>query len=129
VLAKPLTYVNESGKAVKELLSKYHSNLADVIVISDDFNLTKFNTRARFGGGDGGHNGLKSIISNCDNGFFRIRIGLDRKIEDFKELVLSKIDESDYPLYVESFAKITDGLTLFFKSNDIDLMMRTINKQ
>jgi len=77
ILCKPLTYVNCSGEAVKEIVAKYNIDNRDILVICDDLNLPLGKIRIRAKGSDGGHNGLKSII-DClgTKEFGRMRIGI-----------------------------------------------------
>ena len=79
IIAYPKTYVNRSGAAVESLLNHYQTDIARLIVITDDINLATGRIRIRRGGGDGGHNGLKSIIDTLhDTAFPRIRIGVGK---------------------------------------------------
>jgi len=79
VLAKPNTYVNESGLAVRWLLRHYDASPADLLIAYDDMNLVLGKLRIRPRGSAGGHNGIKSIIRAIGtNEFTRIRIGIGR---------------------------------------------------
>ncbi len=79
IVAYPKTYVNRSGVAARSLLNHYQTEITRLIVITDDINLAPGRIRIRRGGGDGGHNGLKSIIDALYNtGFPRIRIGVGK---------------------------------------------------
>lgn len=79
VIAYPKTFVNRSGAAARALLSHYQTETRRLIVITDDINLAPGRIRVRRAGGDGGHNGLKSIIETLsDNTFPRIRIGVGK---------------------------------------------------
>jgi PTH1 family peptidyl-tRNA hydrolase len=75
-VAKPMTYVNRSGVAVRELLERYGVAPADCLVAVDDFNLDLGVLRFRRSGSDGGHNGLKSIIEAVGREFPRLRMGI-----------------------------------------------------
>jgi PTH1 family peptidyl-tRNA hydrolase len=79
MLIKPLTYVNNSGKAVKKIVDKEGSPLESIWVIQDDTEIPLGEVRVRFASTSGGHNGIKSIIEELgtDN-FWRIRIGVGR---------------------------------------------------
>ena len=79
-LIKPTTYVNDSGIAALQAIMEYNIDLADLLVIADDVNLEPGKFRIRANGGDGGHNGMNSIIYylNSDN-FPRLRIGIGNK--------------------------------------------------
>ncbi|MDI6691833.1 MAG: aminoacyl-tRNA hydrolase [Anaerosomatales bacterium] len=79
VLAKPQTYMNRSGSAVRRLLERYDASLADTIVIHDDLDLPETVVRVKRGGGHGGHNGLRSIVETVGSGdFVRVRLGIGR---------------------------------------------------
>lgn len=79
VLAKPRTYVNESGRAVTSLMSKYRAAPGDLLVVYDEMDLSVGSIRLRARGGSGGHNGMKSIIDAAGTQeFARLRIGVGR---------------------------------------------------
>src|SRR5581483_583954 len=79
VLVKPLTYMNNSGEAVGELVRWYKLQAEDVLVVYDDLDLAVGKLRLRAGGSDGGHNGMDSIIRHLHtNQFPRLRVGIGR---------------------------------------------------
>jgi peptidyl-tRNA hydrolase, PTH1 family len=79
VLAKSRTFMNETGAAVNRLLSYYKLQPAQMIVIHDELDIEPGQLRVKFGGGDNGHNGLRSIRQSLGTGdFFRVRIGVGR---------------------------------------------------
>src|SRR6185369_7803604 len=83
VLVKPLTFMNESGRAVRKILAREHAPLSEMLVIVDDFALPFGKLRFREGGGPGGHNGLRSIIDELDSeAFSRLRIGIGEPVRD-----------------------------------------------
>ena len=93
LLAKPLTFVNLSGIAVRKLQSKYDMSLSDILVICDDFSLPLGKTRLRMKGSSGGHKGLQSIIDELKaQDFPRLRLGIGPLPLncDPKEFVLSE---------------------------------------
>jgi peptidyl-tRNA hydrolase, PTH1 family len=75
-LAKPLTFMNLSGRAVGDLMRYYRIEPADTLVIVDDVNLTGGRLRLRRGGSAGGHNGLKSVDSQIGADYLRVRAGV-----------------------------------------------------
>ena len=76
-IVKPLTFMNESGLAVRKVLAREHAPLGDLLIVVDDFALPFGKLRFREGGGAGGHNGLRSIIGELENeGFSRLRVGI-----------------------------------------------------
>ena len=79
VLAKPRVYMNESGRQVGPLAKFYSVDPADVIVIHDDLDIDFGRVRLKTGGGEGGHNGLRSIAAALGTkDFQRVRIGIGR---------------------------------------------------
>ena len=94
ILAKPRTYMNESGRSVKSFMKKYGFEIGDVLVINDDIDLEPGFVRIRKSGSAGTHNGLKSIIRETGSGEFnRVRVGIGAKQEhqDLANFVLSKM--------------------------------------
>jgi PTH1 family peptidyl-tRNA hydrolase len=91
VLAKPLTYMNDSGIAVRKLLARERAPLPDMLVVADDFALPFGRLRFREGGGAGGHNGLRSIIEELGTEkFSRLRVGIGEPSRDAVDHVLSR---------------------------------------
>jgi peptidyl-tRNA hydrolase, PTH1 family len=79
MLAKSRTFMNETGAAVSRLLSYYKLQPAQMIVVHDELDIDPGQLRVKFGGGDNGHNGLRSIRQSLGTGdFFRVRIGVGR---------------------------------------------------
>jgi len=79
ILAKPQTYMNESGRAVAAILRSAYAEASDLIVLHDELDLALGTVRVKTGGGHGGHNGLRSIIEHIGTAdFVRVRIGIGR---------------------------------------------------
>lgn len=79
VLAKPRCYMNESGRQVGPLAKFYSVPTADVIVIHDELDIDFGRVRLKLGGGEGGHNGLRSVANALGSkDFHRVRIGIGR---------------------------------------------------
>jgi len=136
-LIKPVTFVNNSGIAARQVLEKYKIEPQDFLVVSDDVNLDNFVLRVRLSGGDGGHNGLSSIIYHLvTDQFPRIRIGISSKPEDvaISDFVLSKFDESELRTLKETFQKgallieefISGGSKKMLEANSV--LMKSDNK-
>ncbi len=72
----PETYMNESGRAVAEAQRFYKIELRDIIAFHDELDLPPAKVRAKIGGGNAGHNGLRSITAQCGNDYGRVRLGI-----------------------------------------------------
>ena len=89
IFAKPLTFMNLSGRAIRFLIDFYKIPINKVIVFHDDIDLPFGRVKIKKGGGNGGHNGLKSIDNLAGNDYWRIRIGVGRPTE--KSMVVSYV--------------------------------------
>lgn len=79
LIAKPQTFMNLSGEAVRPLFSYFGIGIEDVIIIHDDLDLDFGRIKIKSGGGHGGHNGTRSIMSHLgDDGFTRVRMGIGK---------------------------------------------------
>ena len=76
VLLKPQTYMNRSGLAVRSLLDYLKIAPAELLVVHDELDLLPGTARFKFGGGAGGHNGLKDTIRHVGPDFWRLRLGV-----------------------------------------------------
>ena len=113
-LVKPLTYMNNSGIAVKEIIDYFHLDLWQILVVVDDFNLPLGTTRIRLRGSAGGHNGLYSIIYHLGSEDFpRLRCGIaDESMPKYKsaraDFVLSSFDRSENKIVQQMIEKARD---------------------
>jgi peptidyl-tRNA hydrolase, PTH1 family len=108
LLIKPVTFVNNSGIAAREIFEKYSLSPEEFLVVCDDTNLKNYDLRVRMSGGDGGHNGLNSIIYHLmSDQFPRIRIGIGNNPTDIilSEYVLSEFSKSELEEYENTFNK------------------------
>jgi len=102
-LIKPYTYVNNTGVVIKELLDNMNLDFKDLLVVYDDTNLDIGNIRIRKSGGDGGHNGIKSLIYNLlTENFCRIRIGISKPDNSFElsNHVLSEFSKEEKKIII-----------------------------
>lgn len=89
ILAKPQTYMNNSGLAVKLLADYYKIPPEDLIIIHDDVDIVLGKIKVRMGGSGGGHHGVESIIKSLgDDQFIRVRLGIGEGRKDIEEFVL-----------------------------------------
>ena len=115
VLLKPLTYMNLSGEAVKKAAQAFRIPLEDLIVVHDDLDLSSGKLRFRQRGGDGGHQGIRSIIEALGgNGFLRLKIGIGRPPQgmDPADYVLTPLEEPERAHYSAIFSRAAESLTV-----------------
>lgn len=113
ILVKPLTYMNESGQCIREVLDYYKADIDDLIVIFDDISLEPGKLRIRPKGSAGGHNGIKSIIAHLgSDSFKRVKFGVGSKPAgwDLADWVLARFPKQEEPLLSESRNKACDAV-------------------
>ncbi|MCF3932272.1 aminoacyl-tRNA hydrolase [Acuticoccus sp. M5D2P5] len=117
---KPLTYMNESGRAVAEAARFYKVDPSDIVVIHDEIDLPPAKFRMKTGGGTGGHNGLKSIIAHMRDGFRRLRIGVGHpgRKELVPNYVLHDFAKSDFDWLEPMLDAIAEEATLLATGQD-----------
>ena len=107
-LAKPMTYMNDSGRAVRKLLASYRVPLVDMLVVADDFALPFGKLRFREAGSHGGHNGLRSVIDELNSEkFSRLRIGIGEPGRGAVDHVLSRFSAEErarMPILIDAAA-------------------------
>ncbi len=130
ILARPLTYMNNSGRAVKQLMAKYKIPEEKLLVLYDDYDLPKGKVRIRAGGSAGTHNGMRSVIGETGlKNFARIRIGIrDEEVAiPIINYVLAEVKKEDYPLFAEACQKAGEAAAAFAKGETIDKVMCRYN--
>jgi PTH1 family peptidyl-tRNA hydrolase len=110
-LVKPLTFMNESGLAVRKVLARERTPLTDLLVVVDDFALPFGRLRFREGGGAGGHNGLQSIIAELGSDrFSRLRVGIGEPGRNSVYHVLSRFAPAEQARMQELLDEATEGV-------------------
>ena len=116
VLARPRSFMNEVGGPVKALASFYKVAPDHVIAIHDELDITFGTLRVKLGGGDNGHNGLKSMRSSLGTGdFYRVRAGIGRppgrqEVADFVLSNYGTVERKELPFQVDSVADAVESL-------------------
>lgn len=129
-LIKPITFMNESGKAVQALLAYYGLEMSDLLVIYDDLDMKVGKIRLRSQGSAGGHNGIKSIINHLGSqDFNRIKIGIGRPKQGEKVVhhVLGRFDHEDYTMIVRTLDKVEDAVNFYLKEEHFEKTMQRFN--
>ena len=121
ILAKPITYMNLSGESIREIAKTKGIPPERIITIHDEIQLEVGTTRLKFGGGAGGHNGIRNTIACLGtNDFIRVRIGIGHPGPiPLSDYVLSKFHTKEHPEVIASIttageavsAILADGLT------------------
>ncbi len=103
-LLKPMTYMNESGVAVKKMV-KNRSDYT-LLVVHDDLDMDFGKLKLRFDGSDGGHRGIRSIVASLGSrDFWRLKMGIGRRGSDVVKYVLSRFDEEQFA-YLDDFLRL-----------------------
>ena len=127
---KPLTFMNNSGICIRELIEYFKIDVENVIVFHDDLDVEFGKIKAKFGGSSAGHNGIASIDKFIGKDYSRVRIGIGKpksKIE-VSDYVLQNFDE-DESVSIEKILKdITDSISILVEKK-LDLFSSTVNNK
>ncbi|AMK12482.1 MAG: aminoacyl-tRNA hydrolase [Pseudodesulfovibrio sp.] len=119
LLAKPMTYMNLSGKAVSKICGRHGLAARDIVVVHDELDLPVGRMKFKLGGGNNGHNGLASIQESLGTpDFYRLRLGIGRPDDQYKPItdwVLEPFGPESAPALPEIIAHAAKGLDLFFR--------------
>jgi len=116
ILAKPQTFMNASGRAVRQIVRYYRISLACLLVVYDDLDLPLGTLRFRDAGGAGGHKGVDSVISElASQSFSRLRLGIGRPPGqmDPADYVLQPFRDEERPLLDQMIAEAVAGVHTF----------------
>ena len=130
LLMRPMTYMNNSGLAVRKAVDFYHVPADHVIIIYDDIAIPLGTLRIRKSGSAGGHNGMKSIIEHLGTQDFpRIRIGVgSNRGEDLIDYVLGAFSKEEAAVIDEAAERAADAAVSILKSG-LDLAMNRYNQK
>ncbi len=120
LLLKPETYMNQSGRAVGDALRYYKIEIGDVVVFHDELDLAPGKVRVKKGGGNAGHNGLKSVTAHIGNDYRRVRIGIGHPGDKalVHNYVLSDFAKSEEPWVEALCVSIAANAALIAKGED-----------
>ncbi|HTP13848.1 MAG TPA: aminoacyl-tRNA hydrolase [Bacteroidota bacterium] len=134
LIVKPVTYMNDSGIAVAEIVQAHGVALDQLLVVVDDFQIPLGSLRMRASGSDGGHNGLASIIYHLQSDAFprlRCGIGSEAMPQDktlMADFVLSEFEGSEKPVVEEMVHRAVDACTSFV-ADGIEKTMSVFNRK
>ena len=127
---KPLTFMNNSGVCIRELLEYFKFDAEDVIVFHDDLDVEFGKIKTKFGGSSAGHNGISSIDKFIGKDYSRVRIGIGKPKGNIEvsEYVLQNFDEEE-KVGIEKISKnITASISILVEKK-LDLFSSTVNNQ
>ena len=129
ILVKPMTYMNNSGECIREVMDYYKVDIDDLIVIFDDISLVPGKLRIRAKGSAGGHNGIKSIIAHLgSDGFKRVKFGVGDKPKGWNlaDWVLGKFPSEEFEALREGNKKACEAVECIM-SEGIESAMNKYN--
>ena len=127
---KPLTFMNNSGICIRELIEYFKINAEDVIVFHDDLDINVGKIKTKFGGSSAGHNGIESIDKFIGKDYSRVRIGIGKpngftKVTDH---VLKDFDEDEKQELENITNNIIDSLKILLDKK-LELFSSTVNNK
>jgi PTH1 family peptidyl-tRNA hydrolase len=125
LLVKPQTFMNLSGRAVRQIADFYQVPAEDVLIVCDDINLPLGKLRFRARGTHGGHNGLRDIQNHLGTTEYpRLRIGVGAPDDEAVEHVLGRFRPSEAPVIEEALEKALQGVELWVREGIQECMNR-----
>ena len=117
MFVKPQTYMNNSGICVAQFKNFYKFEINNIFVFHDDIDLQPKQIKFKTGGGNGGHNGLKSLDQFIGNNYHRIRFGVGKPTGqiDISNYVLSRLDKDSCHFIEEMSCKIIKNINFFLE--------------
>ena len=127
---KPLTFMNNSGVCIKELVEYFKIEVKNIFVFHDDMDIDIGKIKAKIGGSNAGHNGIDSIDKNIGKNYSRIRIGIGRpkKNSTGAEHVLDNLSGDEKQSVEEVTKNILESLPILI-NKDLDLFSSKINQK
>ena len=127
---KPLTFMNNSGICIRELIEYFKIESEDVIVFHDDLDINFGKVKAKFGGSSAGHNGIESIDKFIGKDYSRVRIGIGKgnSKTNVTDHVLKDFDEEEKIKLEDITNNITDSLSILLDKK-LELFSSTINNK
>ena len=129
LLIKPQTFMNNSGKAVKQFINFYKEPLQNIMVVYDDMDTKVGYIRIRAQGGSGSHNGMKSLVNELlTEKFSRIRVGIGKPQGEYDRInyAICKLDETEITK-LRNGEKLAAQAIEFWIKNGIDNTMNKYN--
>ena len=125
---KPLTFMNNSGICIRELIEYFKINAEDVIVFHDDLDVEFGKIKTKFGGSSAGHNGVASIDKFIGKDYSRVRIGIGKPKDSIEvaDYVLQNFSDDETVDMKKITENITDSISILVEKK-LDLFSSTVN--
>jgi PTH1 family peptidyl-tRNA hydrolase len=119
-MLKPTTYMNRSGQATQALASYLKIQPGEILVVHDDLDLSAGDVRLKYGGGHGGHNGLRDVIRHLGKDFCRARIGISHPghKDDVIDYVLKRASSEDEDKIIDAIRDLASVLPVFLNDGE-----------
>jgi len=123
---KPLTYMNDSGKAVGDAMRYWRLDSQDIFVLHDELDLAPGKVRTKLAGGHAGHNGLRSIDSHIGKDYWRVRLGVGHPGDKTRVTghVLRDFSKADKQWLDKTLDAVADAIPLLLKGDGADFTSR-----
>ena len=127
---KPLTFMNNSGICIRELIEYFKIDPNDVIVFHDDLDIEFGKIKAKYGGSSAGHNGIASIDKFIGQDYSRVRIGIGKPKDNIEvgDFVLQNFDEDEIDELERIKTNISDSISILIEKK-LDLFSSTVNNK
>ena len=127
---KPLTFMNNSGVCIRELIEYFKIDAADVVVFHDDLDVEFGKIKVKFGGSSAGHNGIVSIDKFIGQDYSRVRIGIGKPKGEIEiaDYVLQNFDEEELMKINKILNDITESVSILVEKK-LDLFSSTVNNK
>ena len=127
---KPLTFMNNSGICIRELIEYFKTDAEDVIVFHDDLDIEFGKIKAKFGGSSAGHNGIASIDKFIGKDYSRVRVGIGKPKNNIEtaDYVLQNFDEDEMTSLEKIIDNIADSISILVDKK-LDLFSSTVNNK
>tara|TARA_B100000787_G_scaffold140377_1_gene109349 strand:- start:338 stop:898 length:561 start_codon:yes stop_codon:yes gene_type:complete len=127
---KPLTFMNNSGICIRELVEYFKIDVENIIIFHDDLDIEFGKIKAKFGGSSAGHNGIESIDKFVGKDYSRVRIGIGKPEVGIEvgDYVLQNFNEDEIIKLDEILNNITDSISILINKK-LDLFSSTVNNK
>ncbi len=131
LLVKPMTYMNESGRAVREVIDRFGLDFSQILIVYDDLDIPLGRIRVLPKGGPGTHKGMRSVLDALGSEEvprLKIGIGVEKRGPDTVNFVLSRFSEEEWKTLIPVLRRATEAIELF-RTETIETVMNRFNRR